>query len=90
MDNFVQIILAIISSSAVTSFFTLRSRRRTGDTQSYQLLLDDLNKRMSAALDRMRKLEQELVRINDENKSLVKENEMLKDEIATLRNQLKQ
>lgn len=90
MDNFVQIILAIISSSAVTSLFTLRSRRRTGDTQSYQLLLDDLNKRMSAALDRMRKLEQELVRINDENKSLVKENEMLKDEIATLRNQLKQ
>ena len=85
-----QIILAIISSSAVTSLFTLRSRRRTGDTQSYQLLLDDLHKRMSAALDRMRKLEQELVRINDENKSLVKENEMLKDEIATLRNQLKQ
>lgn len=85
MDNIIQIILAVIGSSAVTSLALLKGKKRTSDTQSYQLLIDDLNQRMESALSRMRTLEDELNRISDENRTLRQENADLRNEIETLK-----
>lgn len=78
MEHIVSIILSVIGGGAVTSLVLLRGKKRTSDTQSYQLLIDDLNGRMATALNRMRELEAEINRVSDENRSL-------RDEIATLR-----
>ena len=37
MNNLLEIILAVISSSAITSLFTLRPKRRSSDTESYKI-----------------------------------------------------
>jgi FtsZ-binding cell division protein ZapB len=85
MDNIVQLIIAVIGSSAITSLLLLGSKKRTSDTQSYKLLIDDLNARMKEALSRMRTLEDELNRITDENRTLRQENADLRTENEKLR-----
>ena len=80
MESLIQIIVAIIGSSGITSLVLLRGKKRTSDTQSYQLLIDDLNTRMEEALKRMRTLEEELNRLSDENRALRNENESLRSE----------
>lgn len=89
MNNLLEIILAVISSSAITSLFTLRPKRRSSDTESYKMLLDDLNGRMAAALDRMKELEAELSRMKEEYSALKIENEQLKIENENLKTQLR-
>lgn len=85
MESIIQIIVAIIGSSGITSLVLLRGKKRTSDTQSYQLLIDDLNVRMKDALERMRTLEKELDRLSDENRTLRNENEVLRSENERLK-----
>lgn len=85
MESLIQIIVAIIGSSGITSLVLLRGKKRTSDTQSYQLLIDDLNTRMAEALKRMRTLEEELNRLSDENRTLRNENETLRSENERLK-----
>jgi len=87
MESIIQIIVAIIGSSGITSLVLLRGKKRTSDTQSYQLLIDDLNTRMKDALVRMRTLEEELNRFSDENRALRNENETLRNENEVLRSE---
>lgn len=84
----VEIILGVISGGAVTSLFMLKSKKRSSDTQSYKLLIDDLNQRMDAALTKMRELETELERVKTENSALRIENDQLRAENAKLKKQL--
>ena len=51
LNDILQIVLAVIASSSVTSLALLRPKRRTGDTESYSLLLDDLNSKPAAVID---------------------------------------
>ena len=87
MESLIQIIVAIIGSSGITSLVLLRGKKRTSDTQSYQLLIDDLNIRIKGALERMRTLEDELNRRSDENRALRNENETLRSENQFLRSE---
>lgn len=81
MNNILQIVLAVIASSSVTSLALLRPKRRTGDTESYSLLLDDLNKRLDAYVHENAELRQK-------NNQLQQEIDQLRREVETIRNQL--
>ncbi len=81
MNDILQIVLAVIASSSVTSLALLRSKRRTGDTESYSLLLDDLNKRLDAYVHENAELRQK-------NNQLQQEIDQLRREVETIRNQL--
>ena len=85
MEQVISIILAIISSSTITSLVLLKGKKRTSDTQSYQLLIDDLNERFKKALERMRTLEGELNKVIDDNRALRQENDELRAENARLK-----
>ena len=81
MNDILQIVLAVIASSSVTSLALLRPKRRTGDTESYSLLLDDLNKRLDAYVHENAELRQK-------NNHLQQEIDQLRREVETIRNQL--
>lgn len=81
MNDILQIVLAVIASSSVTSLALLRPKRRTGDTESYSLLLDDLNKRLDAYVHENAELRQK-------NNQLQQEIDQLRREVETIRNQL--
>ena len=80
-SNIVQIILAVIASSSLTSLALLRPKRRTGDTESYALLLDDLNKRLDAYVHENEELRRK-------NSYLQQEIDQLRREVETIREQL--
>ena len=81
MNDILQIVLAVIASSSVTSLALLRPKRRTGDTESYSLLLDDLNKRLDAYVHENAELRQK-------NNQLQQEIDQLRREVETIRTQL--
>lgn len=81
LNDILQIVLAVIASSSVTSLALLRPKRRTGDTESYSLLLDDLNKRLDAYVHENAELRQK-------NNQLQQEIDQLRREVETIRNQL--
>lgn len=85
MEQVISIILAIIGSSTITSLVLLKGKKRASDTQSYQLLIDDLNERFKEALERMRTLEGELNKVIDDNRALRQENDELRAENARLK-----
>jgi len=88
MTDLTQIILAVIGSGALTSLILLRSKRRSSDTESYKLLLDDLNKRMADNIERTRALEEENLTFRKENASLRFEVNQLRNEVAELKKQI--
>lgn len=88
MDQILQLILAVISSSAITSLAMLRSKKRTGDTESYKMLLDDLNQRLAENIKRTRDLEAENTALKKENSLLRQELDQIRAEITNLKAQI--
>ena len=82
-NSLIQIILAVIASSSITSLALLRPKRRTGDTESYALLLDDLNKRLDGYVHENAELRQK-------NNQLQQEIDQLRREVETIRKQIAQ
>lgn len=74
----IQVIISALSGGLLTGAVMLRSKRRAGETESYKLLLDDLNIRMESALSRMRELEEDILRLKAENEKLREENARLR------------